>query len=386
MRASRILAVLVLIALAAGAYWYFRGYPSPPQQAGAGGNAPAAQQGGPAQGGGIPVEVAQARRGRMDHSVLAIGTLRSNQSVVIRPEIAGRVVQIHFKEGQRITADAPMISLDDTIPRAEVAQARAALALSRANYERASELLGRGAGTQRTRDEALAALRNDEASLALAEARLEKTAIHAPFEGIVGLREVDIGDYVAVGQAVVNIEDIDPIKVDFRVPEIFLASVAVGQRIEVTADPWPGRSFTGELYAIDPLIDAQGRSIVIRALIANQDGVLRPGLFVRVRLILKGREDAIVIPEQAVVPVGQDQFVYRVSDGKAVFVKVTTGERRDGLVEIVDGLAAGDRVVTAGQIKLQNGMPVSPVDAPKPSSVPADGGSRRAAQAEGGVQ
>ena len=379
MRPSRIAAVLILLAVAAGGFWYFRIHHQGPGGAGDGAGQraaapkPAAEKGGGPPGGfAMPVEAAQARLGRMDRSILAVGTLRSNQSVVVRPEIAGRIVKIHFREGQRIAEGAPMVGLDNTIARAEVAQARAALTLSRANFDRAKELLGRGAGTQRTRDETLAKLRSDEANLALAEARLEKTVIAAPFEGIVGLRQVDVGDFVNVGQQMVNIEDIDPMKVDFRVPEVFLAAVSPGQRVEVGADAWPDRSFAGTLYALDPLIDAQGRSIVIRAQLSNDDGRLRPGLFVRVRLILKGRDDAVLVPEQALVPIGQDQFVFRVIDGKAKSVKVETGERRDGLVEIVTGLAAGETVVTAGQIKLRDGVPVSVVPpAPAAPAAPA---------------
>jgi membrane fusion protein (multidrug efflux system) len=369
MRPSRIIAVIILLAVAGGGYWYFRGGHPGPEGGKQAGGAPAGapkqaekqaekKGGGPPGGFSIPVETAEAKLGRMDRSILAVGTLRSNQSVVIRPEIAGRIVKIHFDEGQTVAKGAPLVSLDDTIARAEVAQARAALTLSRANFDRAKELLGRGAGTQRTRDESLAKLRSDEANLALAEARLEKTVIAAPFKGIVGLRAVDVGDFVNIGQQIVNIEDVDPMKVDFRVPEVFLSAVAPGQRVEVTADAWPKQSFTGELYAIDPLIDALGRSIVIRARLPNEEGRLRPGLFVRVKLILKGRDDAVLIPEQALVPVGEAQFVFRVTDGKAQQTKVVTGERRDGLVEITDGLAAGETVVTAGQIKLRNGAPV----------------------------
>ena len=379
MRPSRIIAVLVLLAVAGAGFWYFRTQPMGPKGAGGNGGAPQAESkpaegaGGPPGGFATPVETADARTGRMDRAIQAIGTLRSNQSVIVRPEIAGRVVRFHFKEGQRIAAGKPLVSLDDAIARAEVAQARAALALSRANNERATELLGRGAGTRRARDEAVAKLRSDEADLALAEARLEKTVIVAPFEGIVGLRHVDIGDFLAVGQQIVNIEDIDPMTVDFRVPEVFLAAVSVGQRIEIGADPWPGRSFAGNVYAIDPLIDAQGRSIVIRAQVGNDDGSLRPGLFVRVRLILKGREDALLIPEQALVPAGEEQFVFRVTDGKAQRIKVSIGARRDGLVEVTDGLKPGETVVVAGQIKLQDGAAVSPAAPGAPEKAPAGG-------------
>src|SRR5690606_25032770 len=193
--------------------------------------------------------------------------------------------------------------------------------------------------------------------------RLDKTVITAPFEGMIGLRRVSVGDFVNIGQDIVNLEQIDPLKADFRVAEVYLGAVRPGQKIELSADAFPGETFTGEVYAIDPLIDESGRSIVLRARLPNSDDRLRPGLFVRVTLVLNEREDAIQIPEQALVPQGQDQFVFRVVDGKAELTKVTAGIRRDGMVEITEGLGPDDEVVTAGQLKIRDGAPVQPIDA-----------------------
>ena len=180
---------------------------------------------------------------------------------------------------------------------------------------------------------------------------------------MVGLRKVSVGDFVNVGQDMVNLEQIDPLKADFRVAEVYLGAVKPGQRIELGVDAFPGEQFAGEVYAIDPLIDESGRSIVLRARLPNVDGRLRPGLFVRVMLVLNEREGAIKVPEQALMPQGQDQFVFRVVDGKAALTKVTAGIRRDGMVEIVEGLGPDDEVVTAGQLKIRDGAPVKPVDA-----------------------
>lgn len=372
MRAFVVAAVVVGALAAGGALWYFTAGTTGQQAGGPG----AGQGGGPPAGFAMPVEGVKARSGRLERVILAVGTLRSNQSIVVRPEVAGRVAKINFGEGQAVSAGSPVVTLDDTIARAEVAQARASLALSKANYERANELLQRGAGTVRARDEALAKLKNDEAALALSQARLEKTAIVAPFEGIIGLRKIDIGDYIAVGQDIANLEDIDPMKVDFRVPEVYLGAVKAGQRIAVSADAWADRSFDGEVYAIDPLIDDKGRSIVIRARIGNPDGLLRPGLFVRVRLILTVTENAVLIPEEALVPIGRAQFVFVVKDGKAVNTKVEIGERQKGEVQVLSGLQSGDTVVTAGQIKLQPGMPVTvlpPSGGGAPGNAPVNG-------------
>ncbi len=213
-------------------------------------------------------------------------------------------------------------------------------------------------------------MRVDQAVLELAKARLDKSMISAPFDGVVGLRKVSVGDFVNVGDDIVNLEQIDPLKTDFRVAEVYLGAVRPGQRIELRVDAFPGETFTGEVYAIDPLIDESGRSIVLRARLPNPDNRLRPGLFVRVALVLNERNGAIQVPEQALVPQGQDQFVFRVVDGKAALTKVVPGLRRDGMVEVVEGLDPNDTVVTAGQIKLRDGAEVQPVQ-PVPQQQPA---------------
>lgn len=288
----------------------------------------------------------------------AVGTLVSNESVILRPEIAGRITAIQFTEGTAVTEGAPLFSLDDSIASAELAQAEAKLTLSRRNYERAMELHRGGAGTARALDEARWTLENDVAAVALARARLAKTRIAAPFAGILGLRRVSVGDYVLAGQDLVNLESVHPIKVDFRVPERYLPAVTVDQHLAVEVDAFPARSFEGRVYALDPQIDAGGRSIAIRARVPNPDGLLRPGLFARIRLVVGRRDRGLVVPEEAIVPLGGERFVYRVVDGKAVLTRVEIGLRRPGRVEIVDGLDADDVVVTAGQIKLRDGQPV----------------------------
>jgi membrane fusion protein (multidrug efflux system) len=343
---------VAMVAAAGGAWWFF--YFEPPQAEGA--PAPAAQ-GAMA----MPVETAPVHVGPIQRRLTAVGSLRSNESVIIRPELAGRIADIRFEEGERVRRGQPLVVLDDSIYRAEVDEVQASLELSRANYDRALDLLQRGAGTTKARDEALAELRADEAGLHLSRARLDKTVITAPFDGVVGLRKVSVGDFVNVGQDMVNLEQIHPLKADFRVAEVYLAAVRPGQRIELAVDAFPGENFAGEVYAIDPLIDESGRSIVLRARLPNEDGRLRPGLFARVTLVLNERNDALQIPEQALVPQGQEQFVFRVVDGKAALTKVAVGIRREGMVEIIEGLGPQDQVVTAGQLKIRDGAPVQPL-------------------------
>ncbi|HZD25322.1 MAG TPA: efflux RND transporter periplasmic adaptor subunit [Alphaproteobacteria bacterium] len=308
---------------------------------------------------GTPVEAAPVEVSTVRETITVIGSLRSNESVIVRPEITGRITEIHFEEGQRVKQGDLLFSLDRDVLEASLREARASLAASRRDYERADELLKKGAGTARQRDDALGKLEIDQARLALAQARLERTRITAPFGGIVGLRQVSIGDYVSPGQDLVNLENIDPIKVEFRVPEVYLRLLKVGMKLTVTVDALPGETFEGEVYAIDPRFDAAGRSVALRATIPNPDSRLRPGLFARVEMIAAERPQAILIPEQAIMPRGEQQFVYRVIDGKAEMTRVTLGIRRRGQVEVTDGLSPGDVVVSAGHQKLREGTPVA---------------------------
>jgi membrane fusion protein (multidrug efflux system) len=225
-------------------------------------------------------------------------------------------------------------------------------------------------------------VRTAEAQVELARARLDKRTLEAPFEGTTGLRNVSPGEFVAAGTAIVNLEQLDPLKVDFRVPEIFLAAVAPGQRIALAIDAFPGREFTGLVKAINPLIDATGRSIVVRAEIGNADRTLRPGLFARVRLTLAERGNALFVPEQAIQPQGDRTFVFTVRDqgeGKpkvARQTEVKLGNRRRGEVEVREGLAPGDLVVTAGLLKIRDGVPI----APQPAAAAAPAGAAPTAQ------
>ena len=342
----------------------------------------------PAKPGGVPkpgtpqqavgVEAVKVSVGTARQTVLAVGTFRSNESVMVRPELASRIIGFNFDEGQKVTKGQVLVRLDAALDQAQLAQAEAALVLSKANYERAISLVQRQAGTEKAVDEARAALRRDEAALQLARTRVEKYTLVAPFDGVVGLRRVSVGSYLVAGADIVNLEQIDPLKVDFRIPESFLPAVRVGQPISVTVDAFTGREFTGKVYAIDPLVDEAGRSIVIRALVGNLQDVLRPGVFGRVAVTLATRENALFVPEQAIVPVGDRVQVYRIVDGKSVPTFVRAGQREKGQVEIVEGLTANDMVITAGHLKLPRpGIPVvitppggqrPPGGAPKPSS------------------
>jgi len=374
MNKSAIVATATLCVLAAaGAGFWFGAQRA---RSGAADNSVAmTQPKGAAGSGGAPmtVEAAKVARQPLPQTITAVGSLRSDESVTLRPEVAGRVNAILFKEGQNVRQGMTLVRLDPAINAAEVQQAKANLVLAKSKYDRAVELSQRNFISGQAKDEAENNLRVAEAAVALVEARLAKTEIKAPFSGVIGLRVVSVGDYVKEGADMVNLESIDPLKVDFRVPETYMRQVQPGQTLTVTLDALPGRKFDGKVLAVNPLIDAAGRSVVIRAIVRNADTSLRPGMFTRVNLITKDQQDALVIPEQAIVPQGDEQFVFRIVDGKAARVRVDIGQRRDGKVEVLKGLDLNDMVVTAGQLKLREGMPVTISTAPGPASaaVPA---------------
>jgi membrane fusion protein, multidrug efflux system len=306
----------------------------------------------------VIVSAAHLKIGTIRRQIEAVGSLRSDESVIMRPEIAGRISEILFEEGQRVSRGMPLVRLDAAVARAQVEQQNASLALSRVNHERAQDLMRKGAGSQRTFDEALAKLRADEASLSLAQATLDKSTLTAPFDGILGLRKVSVGDYVNPGQDIVNIEHIETLKVDFRVPETHAAQLKAGQAIRVSLDAIPGSAYDGKVYAIDPAHDPNGRAVILRARIPNTDGSLRSGMFARVILIIEDGKEKLLLSETALVPMGQEHFVFRLVDGKAKLTKIKIGQRRAGTIEVVEGLAPDSIVVTEGALKLRDGTAV----------------------------
>jgi len=311
----------------------------------------------------VRVQTARVEQLSFTRGISAVGSLRSDESVMLRPEVAGRIQHIDFQEGQPVERGQVLVRLDDSVPRAELAQAQANLALAQSHYRRAVDLQGRGFVSRQARDEAASNLKVQQAAAALAQARLDKMTIRAPFAGIAGLRSMSVGDYVDQGQDLAPLEAIDPLKVDFRVPEMYFSRVQVGQALTVRLDAMPGEEREGRVYAVSPLVDAGGRSVLLRATVANPDARLRPGMFARVQLLF-GTDQVLAVPEAALAPSGQSQYVFNVREGRAHRAEVTLGERRDGKVEILTGVAAGDQVVVAGFQRLTDGAPVEVVADP----------------------
>jgi membrane fusion protein, multidrug efflux system len=346
---SRIVLSLVLlgVGVAAGVYG--------PKYAGdwwPGASSPAASSAQPPKGApraapGAPVEVAVVESVPFARGLNAIGSLLSDESTMVSAEVAGRVAEIRFSEGQPVKKGAVLVVLDAAVAQAELSQARANLALAQSRFDRSSRLQNAGFVSAEAREDASNALKLQQASVELAQAKLDKTRVVAPFDGVIGLRSVSVGEFVTPGQHIAPLEAVSMLKVDFRLPERNVADVKVGQTLTLSVDAMPGRTFEGVVYAVSPLIEAGGRSVLVRARVDNAAGLLRPGMFARVQLITS-ESMALVVPESALSPSGQSQFVYRVVEGAAERVLVQLGERRGGLVEIVGGLQAGDWVVFSG--------------------------------------
>jgi membrane fusion protein (multidrug efflux system) len=368
---------VVGIAAASGAAWWYqhRGTAATTASAPSGSAARGASEtsGGPARP--VTVEVSKVQIVKLIDDAQAVGSLRSRQSVMLRPEVSGRVTQLNFQDGQRVRKGQVLVQFDDQLPQAQVKQSQAELSIAQANHKRNQELLAQNFVSQRSLDESAANLEVGQAKLALAKATAERLKILAPFDGIAGIRNVNVGDYLKDGTDIVNLEDIDTVYVDYRLPERYQAQVKPGQKVTVELDALPGRKFEARVQAVDPLIDANGRSVGVRASISNQQLLLRPGMFARVSTVFGVREKARVIPEEAIVPQGGKAFVIKLvpgPDNDAMVsrrVEVKVGIRSPGQVEILEGLKEGETVVTAGQQRLQrDGSPVRVLELNRPAN------------------
>lgn len=389
-------AVLVLLVLALAAVWWLRpgvvaetaGYIEKLPRNLPGGSAAPDKNGGKAGGAArsartTPVEVADARVERRSIDIQAVGSLQSDESVMIAPEIAGRILEIVFAEGRPVKKGDVIAKLDDSLAQAELTQAQARLELAAANNDRARTLSRSGNVTEKSRDEALATYETARAEVQLAQTRLAKHVLVAPFDGIAGVRSVSAGAFIAIGTPIVNVEKIDSLKVDFKVPEINLGDVRVGQEIEVTIDALPLQTFKGEIYAINPMVDVNGRALVVRGRIDNSGLVLRPGLFARIRIKGLSENSVVTVPESAILPRAGESFVFSLDgEGRAIERRVKLGARRAGEVEIVDGLVAPARIIVAGQQRLKSGEQVDIV--PSTLTPPPGRGALGSTGASGG--
>lgn len=317
----------------------------------------------PHEGGfAMAVEAQKVTVKSIEDKVVTVGSVKANESVMLRSELPGRVKEILFKEGADVNEGAVLIVLHNEVHKAQLDQAEANLRLTEASYQRVDKLFKGKFKSPLEVDKALAEYKRDQALVAGHKAIVEKTRITAPFGGIMGLRLVSPGDYINAGDDIVNIEDIDPVKIDFKLPELYVSKVKSGQTIQVKADALVGKEFKGKIYAINPLLNEGGRNLELRAVVQNAERHLLPGMFVIVTATLDQYPNAILVPEEALVPKGKDQFVFRVVNDQAKLTKVNIGLRTHGKAHIRDGLSPQDVVVTAGQLKIQQDTPVKVIN------------------------
>lgn len=319
----------------------------------------------PRRGGGpAAVETGVAELRVLRDTVEAVGTTRALQSVDIVPEASGRIEELAFSPGQRVEKGAVLVRLDDAIARADVTEAEARLLERERVLDRVNQLRGSNAVAVATLEDAVARLAEARAEYDRAEQRLAERVIRAPFAGTVGLAEVDRGARVAAGTFIARLDDLTEVEIEFALPETLFAQVRNGQQVTARSAAFPGREFTGRIDAVDSRIDPVGRSFRARAVIPNPDGTLPAGMFMSLELTLAETERTVV-PEEAIIFQAAETYVFAVVDGKAERITVTTGQRRDGYVAIVDGLDPGQPIIVRGLHRVRNGGPVKVLNAPE---------------------
>lgn len=304
------------------------------------------------------VVVAETRIEPFPLSAEALGNARANEAVEIRPEITAAIVEIAFREGEIVDGGEVLVRLESSEPLADLAAARAALVDSESQYRRASELFKTRVVSESQLEQLEAQRDADQAAVRAAEARLAQTVIRAPFRGQLGLRRVSVGAVAGPSTVITTLDDTSAIKLDFDVPEVFLSRLEPGLTVTAQSAAWPDRPFHGTVSTIDTRVDPVSRTVKVRAVLPNEDGVLRPGMFLTVTLL---KEDvmALMVPEQALVPERSKQYLFVVGPGEVVERReVDTGRRRPGQVEILDGIEPGERVITEGTQKVRPGQAV----------------------------
>lgn len=318
--------------------------------------------GGPGAAGppAMPVEVAVAGTDTVVDAILASGQIESIQSVELRPEIEGRLAAILVREGAEVVKGTPLFQVDDGELKAEVARAEADRDLARQALERTRELIDQQASSQADLERAEATARSTRAQYDLLSLRLARTTVRAPFSGVVGQRFVSVGDYLTTSTRLASLQTVHPQRAAFQVPERYAAALKVGQRVVFRVAALPGKEYAGVVDFVDPVVQLPGRTITVKAEVANPRRELQAGMFIDARLATAVRPNAVVIPEDAILPIQGSSFVWVAKDGKATRREVVLGVRTPGWVETKSGVEAGESVVVGGQERLSEGAPVAP--------------------------
>ena len=327
----------------------------------------------------ISVSAAVAREQPWQSRLPAIGTLKAYQGVDLTAEVQGTVKEVLFQSGEKVTLGQPLLQLDSEVERAILATAEAVRALARVEYQRGQDLIKRQAISKSEFDRLNAELLKAEASVTQLKAELDKKRILAPFAGTIGIRQVDTGDYLSPGTSFATLQDLSRLYVDFFLPEQDYPQLAIGQSVRLSLTAYPGEVFSGEISALNPKVEETTRNVQVRAMLPNPDNKLLPGMFANLEVLLPGEKPQVLVPETAITYTLYGNSVYVIGeqkDDQGAVVKddkgqprlvverrfVETGERRDGQVLVLKGLKAGEQVVTAGQLKLDNGAHVAIVE------------------------
>lgn len=358
-------------ALLVGFAWYLSGERAK-RAPGAAGSSPAPAAGpasgkstGPAGGPAVAVVAVPARIERLDLQIEALGNARALESVDVTAKASNMVTAVRFAEGQQVRRGDVLVELDGDQARADLAVAEAARQESSSQYNRSRELYATKVLSDAQIEQIEATFKANDARVAAAKARLADTIIRAPFDGRVGLRRVSVGSLVNPGTVITTLDDTSSIKLDFTVPEAYVAAVAPGLAVDATSPAYSGKDFSGKVASVDSRVDPNTRSVTVRAILPNRAGLLKPGMFLTVRLS-RGASDLLLVPEESLLPEQGNVYVFVVKDGRAARRLVHTGQRRVGSVQVTEGLAPGEVVVTEGTQKLRDGAAVQ-VAAPAPA-------------------
>jgi membrane fusion protein (multidrug efflux system) len=325
----------------------------------------------------MPVDVDTARRQSVVSAVRATGRIEAQQAIELRPDEQGRITELMFREGQFVSANTPLIKVDDAMLKAQVERAKADRDLSTQQLERVRRLRAQNAAAPADLERAEAAARSAAAGLALLELQLERTTVRAPFAGAIGQRFVSVGDYVTPQTRLLTLQTVDPQQAVIEVPERYAVKLRPGQVVEFSVAAQEGRTFRASVDFIDPVVQSENRTITVKARAPNPGRMLRPGMFIEARLATDTRPNAIVVPEDAVQPLRSANVVWAVVDGKASRRVVTLGVRSAGVVEVLSGVQAGETVVVGGLERMGEGMPVAPRPRASSPAATADSGARK---------
>lgn len=307
--------------------------------------------------GKMAVEAITVRPSRLDNKLIVTGSVQANESLELKSEVSGKIASITFSEGKTVKKGEVLVLIHDEETRAQLEKQKYNRKLNEDNEFRQRKLLEKDAISQEEYENALNRLNTTTADIKLLEAQLEKTRIKAPFEGRIGLRYVSEGSYISPSTVIATLYNINPAKIEFAVPGRYSTQVTAGKIIRFTIEN-DTTSFEGEVYAVEPRIDLETRTLRLRAVADNTNGRLLPGQFVKIDLILETLDDALLVPTEAVVPEQDGKKVFVLRNGKVAEVSITTGIRTEKSLEVLSGLQVGDTVLTTGILQLRSGMEV----------------------------